>query len=648
TFVFRFVTLHGKGNASSQRSLSRRPIWLDVHAVVAVAVAIACVLGLLVCGSRAGLVAIAVGAITTFAWFRRGHGWKTIPMVLCLFLLTVVAGVLLLSPLASRFRSVERFNRIDIRSSEGLSGDVRFQHWRDGLRAAKYYLPAGSGLSTYGYAYLPYQQHGAGLSFHHADNLWLELLVEQGLVGLAFAAWAIGLLVWSLHRLSRSGDPLDVGLQVAGWYFLGAMLWSQCFDFGLVLPGNLITTMVFIAMLFSRSLTVVNDQSKRASTQGLVFIKAPQRLLATLTGSLIALSGFLSLQPLKADAFLDATISDAKQILESSPADEDSIASRVERLKALASDDPRATLLDLASDLDRQLGRLESTRRIASTRELPFADAYTQAKSSSLRRAWRANQRQAFPETEGYLQAVASSTQSLLRAPLGVRPRANLVQLDFAHRDDQISLSALRQLSVLQSQSPEQLVRLGKLAFDSDERGLSAELWKRATQLDPKLATDAVKFTRATPELVVDQFLDASSQSQLLASMQLLKMPGESVAEKTQAEEFFQLAVERLDCEAYSTIRQRGECYHVTGDILYRLRRFDESFERYAQAILLNPANTRLRFKVIARLCSTDRLEDAIRLAKKSQQDFPEVSRFGTLGSQIEQQSRAESENSQD
>ena len=65
-----------------------------------------------------------------------------------------------------------------------ISSDGRMLHWPDGLIASTAYLPLGSGLASYSYAYLPFQSDNPSEWFHHADNLWLEMLVEQGIVGM--------------------------------------------------------------------------------------------------------------------------------------------------------------------------------------------------------------------------------------------------------------------------------------------------------------------------------------------------------------------------------------------------------------------------------------------------------------------------------
>jgi O-antigen ligase len=200
----------------------------DRDSAIGVACTILCFTGLLVCGSRAGLATVLFASLLSLGWLRKRRGFRTIPVVL---ITSTILGALLTLPLKLELESIKRMQFFSDESKTILN-DGRFDHWPESWQSAVNYLPGGSGLSTYSHAYLPYQNATAKAWFVHADNLWLELLVEQGVVGISFAVFLLLVCIGCLHRMAFSHDALDHGLRVAGWYCIGTVLFSQVFDFG--------------------------------------------------------------------------------------------------------------------------------------------------------------------------------------------------------------------------------------------------------------------------------------------------------------------------------------------------------------------------------------------------------------------------------
>lgn len=204
-----------------------------------------CMIGLVTCGSRGGLVGAVAGimlALGILQMAARGRG--LIGAMLGIGLMAAILLVKLELPTTSIDRlseapeAVEGFAKLD---------DGRWDHWRDASRAAMAQPVWGWGLGAYRYSYLPFQQSSAGSWFLNADNLWLEWFVETGLIGMTILIVALYFLIRSLRTLHESPDPLDHGLSIAGWFALGSLSVSQFFDFGLRLPANAVAA----ALLFS-------------------------------------------------------------------------------------------------------------------------------------------------------------------------------------------------------------------------------------------------------------------------------------------------------------------------------------------------------------------------------------------------------------
>ena len=226
----------------------------DRDSMIGTISAVLCIGGLLACGSRGGIAAAVVGLTLALGWVRRRRGLVSLPVVA-----TVIAlcAAILLVPTDFGMRSIDDMELMSAEATATLLEDGRWDHWPDGWAAAKAHLPAGSGLGTYAYAYLPHAENAAPKWFEHADNLWLELVTEQGIIGVLLAIAVMVLIVRSLGRLVYSPDPIDQGLRTAGWFALGAIVVSQAFDFGLILPANLFLTALLLTAIVARDAAAV-------------------------------------------------------------------------------------------------------------------------------------------------------------------------------------------------------------------------------------------------------------------------------------------------------------------------------------------------------------------------------------------------------
>ena len=225
----------------------------DRDSFIGLAGSVLCISGLLVGGSRGGVAAALVGGLLAFGWVRQRRGYASLPVVA---LVIAACVTVLLVPTDLSLESIQQFEIFSGSAHATLLEDGRLDHWPDGLRAALAHLPAGSGLSSYAYAYLPHQATSSRSWFHHADNLWLELFVEQGILGIVLALAIFAVVIRALGRLSGSADPIDQGLRIAGWYAIGAIVVSQAFDFGLIVPANTFLVTTLFAAITARAASV--------------------------------------------------------------------------------------------------------------------------------------------------------------------------------------------------------------------------------------------------------------------------------------------------------------------------------------------------------------------------------------------------------
>ncbi len=193
------------------------------------------VAGILCSLSRSAAVAT-VGAFVVTApaalLARRPAGW--LPWLAA----AAVAGVALVGWVGMSDSVEARFATL---LDASTFSENRILHWRDGLEAAGDFWLVGSGLGTYRYVYRPYQQHLDELWYYHAENQYLEALVETGVVGLGLMLAAIGLVGWACWRLLRDDpDPKAQAFAVAGIFALAGQAIHGLFDFALYIPANMI------------------------------------------------------------------------------------------------------------------------------------------------------------------------------------------------------------------------------------------------------------------------------------------------------------------------------------------------------------------------------------------------------------------------
>ena len=156
--------------------------------------------------------------------------------------------------LASTYAAVQLFgfgDRINTRMDDlelnNVMSDSRFAHWSEAMPAVQHYLPFGSGLGTYGHAYLPFDPTPGRGWFTHAHNQYLEILMEAGIPGILLVLIGLYIAIRSCVRIC--GSDRSVSKQALGIAALAAVL-MQAFhaitDFGLMMPGNSITLFVLI------------------------------------------------------------------------------------------------------------------------------------------------------------------------------------------------------------------------------------------------------------------------------------------------------------------------------------------------------------------------------------------------------------------
>ncbi len=502
-----------------------RDLLLDRIALWAAFAGTICFAGLLVSGSRGGLAGAVFGLPVVLVFFRafsRGQGLVTAVVAAGLI------GVLLLSQFKLPLRSVE-----EIRSSEGsittsVLRDGRLEHWPDGLQAARMHWAAGAGLGAYRYAYLPYQTSDVRTWFLHADNLWLEWLVETGFVGvvlLMLLLWCVGSALW---QLGHSSDPLEFGLGTAGIFAFACLAFTQFFDFGLALAPNAAATAVLFSAVVTHASALARQQTKRSPAPRSERTLYQHNRLSTAVALLavIALCG-VAIDVLHAAAESEYLVRTASSVADSDEADLENLPSILERLRQHVQQHPLDSIAAVRlSQLQVLAVRRQAVQQAAAT--TPTADLrhlQQLLKPNRLRSVWYARQdSQRLPESAAApLLRVSESEASTLSAaelasreqladqmesarrnavaalygaPLSDEVRFQLVQLDFAGGSPRQSRELLMQMANLRRHNPTSLKQVAKLAMAGQMWDLSRDIWRRILVIDSSQVGAAVRAVR--------------------------------------------------------------------------------------------------------------------------------------------------------
>ena len=149
----------------------------------------------------------------------------------------------------------ERFEGISQQQTAGASS--RLRHWQDVSAAIFDYWQTGSGIGSYRFAYWPYEQRFVAGWFHHAENQYLEALVEGGVIGFGLLLIVLVFTWRSAISANRAvnASPAAIGIGAACLFAVAAQTIHATFDFNLYMPavGMLFAFFVAAAWVFRHS-----------------------------------------------------------------------------------------------------------------------------------------------------------------------------------------------------------------------------------------------------------------------------------------------------------------------------------------------------------------------------------------------------------
>jgi putative inorganic carbon (hco3(-)) transporter len=179
--------------------------------------------GLLMTSSRAAWLALVAAAGVWFLWCVSGrllphHGYGR-PLV--------VGGILLVGAAAVLAVAYSYFGGL-VGLANALpgapSGTTRYELWRSSLYLADDFLWTGGGLTAFGGLYSQYIQVIPFFLYSYSHNFYLDLLLEQGLLGLLSGLGVMAGAIWLLWRPAGEGPPEDKETAYLRWGLFTGLL----------------------------------------------------------------------------------------------------------------------------------------------------------------------------------------------------------------------------------------------------------------------------------------------------------------------------------------------------------------------------------------------------------------------------------------
>lgn len=397
---------------------------------------------------------------------------------------------------------------------ETMLADSRFEHWKEAVPAVRHFLPFGSGLGTYGHAYLPFHPKPANGWFTHAHNQYLETVVELGIPGSVILLVVMLLAFRVCKQLCRSDrSAIHQGLGVAAMFAFLMQALHAITDFGLMMPANLLTLGVLLGAAVNASQEVTN--AKPESTQGW-FARITNQLsglcgLAAIT-TIVGLSLHHQMAEVRSDQLLTLT--------EFTPATQDPSVAETEswigKLEAELQQSPENEYL-----LRRLVQlRIHHAQRMSFDRAARKGMAYAMAWDgtaieATIARLFDDGQNAlSAEEKQAMEQRIRNSTQlniawselEISRVLNPLQPRAHFRRAQLAAvsgREWRTEFDRSSQLSVV---DPSLSLGNGLLAWAANDTDAMINQWRQTLQTDPTQA--AVIMNLCRKELSDEEFVE--------------------------------------------------------------------------------------------------------------------------------------------
>ncbi len=635
---------------TENRTLLARAWWrssgllarLEGAVLFTVAFTVCIVAGILCSLSRgAGIAMIGATIVGTLAVFcarrRRLRVWG--------IGIVAMAGLALVGWVGMRDSVHARF--ATLLDQEAMSQHGLLLHWPSGLNAVPDFWLAGSGLGTYRYVYGLYQERLQESWFYHAENQYLETLVDGGIVALGLMLSMIALVGIAGWRLLRTdSDASTFAFGIVGIFMLSGQAIAVLFDFGLYIPANMLLFALLCGAVSGRAAELAKRERSAERRLPTILLALPGgRWVTTSLAALLLAANVLGCLEIRRAAATEVALRGMP--LDEMPAEAlpDVLMERLGRLEA--------AIEDRGDDADAQHGAASLWT------ELYRARAFEQLRAEGIPGSdddvlWLATSPMVIHgRAHDFARHDLSSELEKLRAEPVIRDHLHkaLARLVLARRacpllpevhlavaelcfltidpaDDQVHIDRARRLVPA---DPGLLFRCGLLELQAGRCDSAYEDWRQSLTLSLRCLDDVLAIAGQDLERpgVIEKLLPDSPG--LLVQLARQRYRAEQHAPLRR------LLVRRAEALAEQGALPQDELYYLRGSIFGLKEVYPKAIENYARAVALRPEDVVWRYELALLLEREGRFGEAHRQATRCARLDPRRREYRDLLQRIHQ-----------
>lgn len=518
--------------------------------------------------------------------------------------------------------------------------DGRIPHWRDAMHAAADFRSLGSGLGTYRYVYGLYQVRLAEEWFYHAENQYLEALVEGGIVGLGLMVAMIVLVAAAIWRLLvLDAEKHSHPFALVGVFALSSQAIHALFDFGLYVPANMLLFSALCGALVGRAAVLGNGRRFSSGLAVLPPVKLMPLSPVLVTALLIA--GGWGLLETRQVAAQEAALKEVPRLGQRRAISTEQLEQARDRLTAALRGrwDDAESHWRLAEVLIR-LYRIRSFDRLCSElgrgpenrRLWEFTDpAVLHFRTNHFRETGNAYALEQLRNEPVVRENLVPALQHLLLArkfcPFLPQVHLRLAELWFLQGDPSIDGMHLVRARRLAPGDPVLLFRGGLLDLNAGREKTAYESWRKCSGLTDRYEDRILAL--ASERLGVAELVEAvlPDSPQLLVRLARQRYASEEKAQH--------LLVERAE-QLINQVDLPEEEWHYLRGSLYALKnQLPLAVQSYGRALALRPKQVRWRYELAMILRQQGLSEDAHEQAKWCVRQDPSSTEFRRLLQEI-------------
>ena len=197
-----------------------------------------------------GAVVSALGAIIVAAFIANARNHSRGSWVILVTIATVFVACMVGFQIDdSAYARLESLSELDL---EKELTDGRAYVWSIAWKAMAFYGWFGSGLGTFHYAYLPFQEPSTTIWFYHAESLYGQCGVELGFLGISILILAIVKILAELQRpAAKENWKAALPSKLAGTYLIVSQSFHSFVDFAIIVPALFVPAAVLIGSVIA-------------------------------------------------------------------------------------------------------------------------------------------------------------------------------------------------------------------------------------------------------------------------------------------------------------------------------------------------------------------------------------------------------------